>query len=120
MAETQSITSLQYETNAVIGNLEMPYVVRFRNTTGMDEWVNNVNVFPHPVARGEQFSLGLPAVETLRATSVQIVNALGVVVETLRATSVPVHITAPKVAGVYTLRITVEGKGVCFRKLVVK
>ena len=118
--ETQSIASLQYETNAIIGNLETPYVIRFRSTTGMDEWANNINIFPNPVNRGEQFSLGLPAVETLRATSVQIVNALGVVVETLRATSVPAHITAPKVAGVYTLRITVEGKGTCFRKLVVR
>ena len=106
--------------NAIVGNLETPYVIRFRGTTDVDEWSNNINVFPNPVSRGERFSLGLPAVETLRATSVQIVNALGVVVETLRATSVPVHITAPKVAGVYTLCITVEGKGVCFRKLVVK
>ena len=118
--ETQSIASLQYETNATIGSLETPYVIRFRSTTGVDEWVNNVNIFPNPVNRGEQFSLGLPAVETLRATSVQIVNALGVVVETRRATSVPAHITAPKVAGVYTLRITTEGKGVCYRKLVVR
>ena len=118
--ETQSIASLQYETNAIVGSLETPYVIRFRSTTDVDEWASSVNVFPNPVNCGEQFSLGLPAVETLRATSVQIVNALGVVVETLRATSVPAHITAPKVAGVYTLRITVEGKGTCFRKLVVE
>ena len=120
MVETQSIASLQYETNAIVGSLETPYVIRFRSTTGVDEWANSVNIFPNPVNCGEQFSLGLPAVETLHATSVQIVNAMGVVVETLRATSVPAHITAPKVAGVYTLRITVEGKGFCFRKLVVK
>ena len=120
VVETQDFASLQYETNVVIGSLETPYVIRFRGTTGMDEWTNSVSIFPNPVNCGERFSLGLPAVETLRATSVQIVNALGVVVETLRATSVPAHITAPKVAGVYTLRITVEGKGVCYRKLVVK
>ena len=118
--ETQSIASLQYETNTIVGSLETPYVIRFRSTTDVDEWANNVNIFPNPVNCGEQFSLGLPAVETLRATSVQIVNALGVVVETLRATSVPEHITAPNVAGVYTLRITIEGKGTCFRKLVVR
>ena len=118
--ETQSITSLQYETNAIVGNLETPYVIRFRSTTGVDEWANSVNVFPNPVNRGERFSLDLTDVETLRATSVQIVNALGVVVETLRGTSVPAHITAPNVAGVYTLKITVDGKGICFRKLLVK
>ena len=118
--KTQDITSLQYETNAIVGSLDNPFVVRFRSTTGVDEWVNSVNIFPNPVNRGEQFSLGMTTVETLRTTSVQIVNALGVVVETLRATSVPAHITAPKVAGVYTLRITVEGKGTCYRKLVVR
>ena len=118
--ETQNFASLQYETNAIVGSLETPYVIRFRGTTDVDEWANNINVFPNPVSRGERFSLGLPAVETLRATSVQIVNALGDVVETLLATSVPAHITAPNVAGVYTLRITVEGKGTCYRKLVVK
>ena len=117
--ETQSIASLQYETNATIGSLETPYVIRFRSTTGMDEWANNINIFPNPVNCGEQFSLGLSAVETLRATSVQIVNALGAVVETVCTPSLQT-ITAPKVAGVYTLRITVEGKGTCFRKLVVR
>ena len=117
--ETQSLASLQYETNAIVGNLETPYVVRFRSTTGMDEWANSINVFPNPVNRGEQFSLGLPAVETRRATSLQIVNALGVVVETVCTPSLQ-SITAPKEAGIYTLRITVEGKGTCYRKLVVR
>ena len=118
--EMQSMASLQYETNAIVGSIGEPYVVRFRSVTGVDEWASSVNIFPNPVNRGEQFSLGLPAVETLRATSVQIVNALGQVVETLRATSVPASITAPKEAGVYTLRIAVEGKGTCHKKLVVR
>ena len=120
VVETQDVASLQYETNATIGSLETPHVIRFRSTTGMDEWANNINIFPNPVEQGQTVSLGLPPVETLRATSVQIVNAMGVVVETLRATSVPASITAPKVAGVYTLKISVEGKGTCYRKLVVK
>ena len=117
--ETQSIASLQYETNATIGSLETPYVIRFRSTTGVNEWASSVNVFPNPVNRGERFSLGLPAVETLRATSVQIINAMGVVVETVHAPSVQT-VTAPNVAGVYTLKITMEGKGTCYRKLVVR
>ena len=120
VVETQDVASLQYETNATIGSLETPHVIRFRSTTGVDEWANNINIFPNPVEQGQTVSLGLTDVETLRATSVQIVNALGVVVETLRATSVPANITAPKVAGVYTLKISVEGKGTCYRKLVVK
>ncbi|MBQ6769590.1 MAG: T9SS type A sorting domain-containing protein [Bacteroidales bacterium] len=117
--ETQSFASLQYETNAVVGSFVEPYVVSLRGTTGLDEWFGGLNVFPNPVERGEIVTLVLPEAGTLRATSVEIIDALGTEVETLHAPSVQA-ITAPKVAGVYTLRITVEGKGTCFRKLVVR
>ncbi len=119
--ETCHGASLQYETNAIIGNLNEPCVIRFRSTTGVEEYCNRMHIYPNPVNRGEVLTLTLPAVETLRATSVQveIVNVFGVVVETLRATAVQT-IAAPNVAGVYTLRITVEGKGTYCRKLVVR
>jgi hypothetical protein len=117
MVKTQCIASLQYETNAVVGSLETPCVIRFRSTTGVDDWASGLHIFPNPVARGEQFTLGLTADE-IGKVQIEIINALGVV-ETLRATSVQT-ITAPDVAGVYTLRITVEGKGSCYRKLVVR
>ena len=120
VVETQDVASLQYETNAVVGSLETPYVVRFRGTTGMDEWAGNINIFPNPVNRGEKISFGMADVETLRATSVQIINALGQVVETRHATSLQTTLAVPNVPGVYTLRITVEGKGTCFRKLIVR
>ena len=85
----------------------------------MDEFANSVKVYPNPVNAGERFSIGMASVETY-PVHVEIVNALGV--ETLRATSVqtPVSILAPATAGVYTLRITVEGKETVVRKLVVK
>ncbi|MBQ6771836.1 MAG: T9SS type A sorting domain-containing protein, partial [Bacteroidales bacterium] len=117
--ETQNFASLQYETNAVVGGFDNPYVVSFRGNTGLDEWTHNVNLFPNPVARGEIVNLGMTEVETLRATSVEIINAMGVVAKTQGRASLQT-VTAPKVAGVYTLRITVEGKGVCYRKLVVE
>ncbi|MBQ6770815.1 MAG: T9SS type A sorting domain-containing protein, partial [Bacteroidales bacterium] len=114
--ETQNFASLRYETNAVVGSFESPYVVSFRSTTGVDEWAGNLQVYPNPVERGQTVSLGMTDVETSRATSVEIIDALGVVVETHDRASLP----APKVAGIYTLRITVEGKGTCFRRLVVE
>ena len=117
--ETQSFASLQYETDAVVGSFAEPYVVSFRSITGLEEWANSVSLFPNPVERGETVTLGLPEVETLRATSVETIDALGMVVETHGHASLQ-RITAPKVAGVYTLRITVEGKGTCYRKLVVR
>ena len=47
---------------------------------------------------------------------VDVMNALGVIVESRRAPS----LQAPNAPGVYTLRITVEGKGICYRRLVVE
>ncbi|MBQ6769963.1 MAG: T9SS type A sorting domain-containing protein [Bacteroidales bacterium] len=116
--ETQNFASLQYETNAVVGSFAEPYIVSFRSTTGVDEWAGNLQVFPNPVKRGQAVSLSLSA-EGIGEVQVEIVNALGMVVETYGRASLQ-GITAPTMAGVYTLRITVEGNGTVFRKLVVK
>jgi hypothetical protein len=118
VVETVHAPSLQYETNAVVGSLETPYVIRFRSTTETNEFEHLIKVFPNPVSRSEMLNITMP-VDNLGKIRVEIVNALGVVVETVHAPSVQT-ITAPDVAGVYTLRITVEGKGTCFRKLVVR
>ena len=109
--------TLAYETDAVVGSPDEPFVIRFRSNTGVDEWANSLQVFPNPVERGQSVSLSLSA-EEMGEIQVEIINALGMV-ETRRTTSLQT-ITAPNVAGVYTLRITVEGKGTCYRKLVVR
>ncbi len=85
----------------------------------MDELAGKVQVYPNPVNVGERFSINV-ADDMKNPVRVEIVNALGV--ETLHATSVqmPAQLTAPATVGVYTLRITVEGKGTVVRKLVVK
>ena len=111
--------ALVYVTNATIGNPDEPYVVRFRSTTGMDELTNSLQVYPNPVNRGERFSINV-ADEERSPVRVEIVNALGMVVETVCTPSSVQTLTAPNAAGVYTLRITMEGKGTLVRKLVVK
>ncbi len=110
---------LDFVANAIVGDAEDLYTIHFRGTTGVDELANSVQVYPNPVNAGEQFSINV-ADDVKTPVRVEIVNALGV--ETLRATSVqvPAQLTAPATAGVYTLRITVEGKGTVVRKLVVK
>ena len=112
--------TLTYESNAVVGSLDAPYVIRFRGNTGLDDLNNRIQVFPNPVERGQTFNIGMTDAE-IGEVEIAIINALGVVVETRRATSLQ-HgtVKAPNVPGVYTLRITVEGKGTCYRKLVVK
>ena len=84
-------------------------------TTGLDESSNKIDVYPNPVERGQTVRLGMADGE-IGEVQVDIINALGVLVETRRATS----LQAPNVAGVYTLRITVEGQGTCYRKLIVR
>ena len=112
--------TLTYESNAVVGSLDAPYVIRFRSNTGLDDLNNRIQVFPNPVGKGQTFNIGMTNGEISEA-QVEIINALGVVVETRRATSLQ-HgtVKAPNMPGVYTLRITMEGKGTCYRKLVVK
>ena len=116
--ETQNFASLQYETNAVVGSFEEPCVVSFRSTTGVDEWANGMQVYPNPIEHGQLLTIGFMEEEAC-ALRIEIINALGAVVETESAPSVRT-IAAPKTAGVYTLRVTVEGKGTCYRKLVVR
>ena len=51
---------------------------------------------------------------------VEIVNALGAVVSVENSTKVAATFKAPSVPGIYTVRITAEGKGTYCRKLVVR
>ena len=118
MVETVCTSSLQYETNAIVGAYAEPYVVSFRTSTSLDELESQLRLFPNPVSRGEMLNIDMP-VESLGKVSVEIVNALGIVVRTVYRSSVQT-IAAPDAAGVYTLRINVEGNGTYCRKLVVR
>jgi hypothetical protein len=110
--------SLTFTANAIVGDADNLYAIHFRGTTGMDEFANSVRMYPNPVGSGENFSIGM-ADYMNKLVRVEIVNALGVVVETVHAPSVQT-LTAPNAAGIYTLRITLEGEGTFVRKLVVK
>jgi hypothetical protein len=109
--------SLEFVANGIVGEASDLYVVHFRGSIGMDEFASSVKVYPNPVKRGEQFSIGLSG-DVTDLVSVEIVNTLGVV-ETVHVTSRQTF-TVPDVAGVYTLRITVEGRGTVVKKLIVK
>ena len=110
-------TFADYNTNAILGTPMEPFTVRFRNNTGVDELGYRVQVYPNPVGRGETFSLGMATDEEI---SVEIINTMGTVLRVENATKQPVNITAPSVAGIYTLRIVANGKNVIYKKLIVK
>ena len=111
--------SLDFVANAIVGEANDLYVVHFRGTTSMDEFASRVKVYPNPVNAGERFSIGMD-MDIKSSVRVEIVNALGAVVFVETSTQALASIVAPITAGVYTLRITVEGKGTIVRKLVVK
>ncbi len=111
--------ALTYTTDATVGAVDEPYIVNFRGATGVDEWANSLQVFPNPVSRGANVSLGMTE-DTSGEVQVEIVNALGAVLSVETSTKLPSSIKAPEVSGVYTLRITLKGKGTCHRKLVVR
>ncbi len=111
--------SLNFVADAIVGESNDLYVIHFRGNAGMDEFASRVKVYPNPVSPGERFSIGMNT-EIKSPVRVEIVNALGAVVSVETSTQAPASIVAPITAGVYTLRITVEGKGTAVRKLVVK
>jgi hypothetical protein len=110
--------SLDFVANAIVGDASDLYVVHFRGATGMDEFANNVKVYPNPVNRGERFSIGMNA-KSKSPVQVEIINALGAVVSMETLTQTPASIVAPITAGVYTLRISCE-EDTCYRKIIVR
>ena len=111
--------SIGFEANTALGSLKKPYIVRFGNLTSLDELANSLYVYPNPVSVGERFSIWLPMSERI-PVRIEIVDALGSVLSVNTSTKLPVNIAAPTTAGVYTMRIQVEGKGTYCRKLIVK
>ena len=117
MTTFESSERLDFIANAIVGDPMEPYVVSFRGTTGIDEQSIDVNVYPNPVDKGSTFSIDLPANGS--KVQIDIINALGVVVESV-STSAVQTMKAPEAAGVYTLRITVDGNKTHIRKLIVR
>ena len=117
MVTFESDERLDFVVNAITGDPMEPYVVSFRSTTGLDEHDANVNIYPNPVEKGSTFSLDLPADGS--KVQVDVINALGVVVESVSTPAVRT-MKAPEAAGVYTLRITVNGNRTYIRKLIVR
>ena len=79
--ETQCVASLQYETNAVVGSFDEPYVVSFRSTTGVDEQGRELCLYPNPANDAIRIA-GLEA-----NSEVLIFNSLGDLVKVATASS---------------------------------
>ena len=107
-----------FEANAVLGSLSMPFVARFGGTTDVDEWdAPNIELYPNPVVAGHLFQMEMPA--ECQGARVSIVNALGAVISTTDVYDEPIILRAPAVPGVYTVRIVTDKQGTFTRKLIV-
>lgn len=83
--------------------------------TGIDDNDYSLFIYPNPVAAGQHFNLNSHMGSKVQ---LEIFNALGV----LKSACTPLvqPIIAPNIPGIYVLRITVEGEGMYYRKLIVK
>ena len=107
-----------FEANAVLGGLSMPFVARFGSATELDELdVPNIELYPNPVVAGHLFQMEMPA--ECQGARVSIVNALGAVISTTDVYDEPAIMRAPAVPGVYTVRIVTDKQGTFTRKLIV-
>ena len=107
-----------FEVNAVLGSLSMPFVARFGGATELDELdAPNIELYPNPVLVGHLFQMEMPA--ECQGARVSIVNALGAVISTTDIYDKPAIMRAPDVPGVYTVRIVTDKQGTFTRKLIV-
>ena len=112
--------TLSFEINSILGNMTEPFVVHFDGTTGLNPSLETaVFLYPNPVLKGDNCKIGMLANGMEKAT-IEIIDALGSVISVETAHQQPINITAPNTAGVYTVRIMVEGQGSYCRKLIVK
>ncbi len=118
--EYVSEQNFEFETNAILGSLREPVVLRFNNaTTQCDSYLSRMELYPNPVEAGASFKLNTP--DRLEGeVRVEVINALGAVLSTEKANSFPASVKAPKVPGVYTVRVTMDNHGSYSCKLIVK
>ena len=105
--------------NNRIGHIDEPFVVSFGCTTAIDEWTNNLKVYPNSESRGEKFGIGMEEFAS-QPVCIEIVNTLGVTVSSKTSAQLPATIAAPTTSGVYTVKIIIDNKTIYCKKLVVR
>ena len=110
-------TTLTFSNNAMVGDFDNPFVVSFRGFTGVGESNNTINVYPNPVARGQQVRIDM---QTENEVTIEVMNALGQMVYVTTTAQMPASITMPETSGVYTVRVVNNGNIVNHTTIVVK
>ena len=107
--------TIQFESEKVIGSLGKPYPIHF----GTSNASMLANMFPNPTNKGHVVSIdmtGLP--QNNGACLLEIFNSTGERVALETSASNPILVKAPNIAGIYHVRLTVNGES-HYGKLVV-
>ena len=109
-----------FEANAIHGTLREPVVLQFNAmTTQCDAYQLQYELYPNPVKGGEFVKLNTNG-EVRGEVKVEVVNALGAVVSTELVDSFPASVKAPKVPGIYMIKVIVDENRIYSCKLIVK
>ena len=105
--------TMLFVADTMVGNFENPMVVGFRNNSSVDELNTTNGVYPNPVNAGGY--LTIEAADN-QSVYVEIFNTLGAVVATENTN----RIMVPETAGIYMLKVTVDGNASQIVKLIVR
>ena len=109
-----------YDTQAPFGSLDDPYRFAFLSTTGVDENVGVVNLYPNPADKEERVRVELPSFMETIGARVEVYDALGKLITTGTVNGSDVELEGMKVSGLYTVKVTDRKGRICYSKLVVK
>ena len=108
-----------FNANSMIGSMEEPYVINFSMPMDVEEYAKEIKLFPNPVKATEKVKVNLKDVDA-SGMDIEIINALGMVVYQNTYHAVVADLTAPRVPGLYIVKITENGGSVYYGKLIVE
>lgn len=111
-------SSLAFNANSMIGSVEDPYIINF-GVLNVEELAREIKLFPNPVKATEKVKVNLKDVDA-SGMDIEIINALGMVVYQNTYHAVVADLTAPRVPGLYIVKITENGGSVYYGKLIVE
>jgi len=107
-----------FETNAIVGEFDSPFMVSFRTDSSLNEYMGRLDMYPNPVNRDEAIRLLVPQQETI--VEMSITNVLGSVVRHKKGGFSADAIDGIPESGIYLVRVACQSGNVYLNKLVVK
>ena len=111
---------LAFVANTVTGTLDNPYLISFGVMDVSDNEAGAVVLFPNPARANHNIKIGFMIDEVeIGESYVEIFNTMGVRISAKTCIGSPWEMTAPAVAGIYIIKITLhDGKLYCGKLIV--